>query len=430
MPDNNPCDQIKGYAREFCDRSLDDGTTAPDGKVIPPSGGVTDTAADLVKDLAKGLCDTVSELVAPKSLSAPVEPDDWSYAPFMWLGQHIAVAIFICVVVMCALTAWQGLPRLRQMGASTGWTLVAIAGMSAVPAAIMELNKAVSHAFTAAFNADEATLFGSIQSHLEEGGDAGNPLAQLLIISALVVLLAFAGLVFIARQLGTLAFVCAAPLVLASLARGGDTTAVRAWINRLLGLLFTPMVLLLVTPFIPLTKKSLVLDTVLLLAVCALMLRMIFHGVPYVGPRIAGAARSMVESRTTNPVARAIVRAGVPDVYEQENGPRGLRTVPTPARAVHQERGVLLAAYGVPHHTRPGRLTTASTIKQVNEGAERHARLTEARRQARVAMQPRTGAPQPRQGPPVSPAGTRPPAPAPVAPAPQPATMPTRPPNP
>ncbi|MFJ8982571.1 hypothetical protein [Streptomyces sp. NPDC102282] len=429
MPDNNPCDGIKGHAREFCDRSLDDGTTAPGDNLVPPGGGVTDTASQLVKDLAKGLCDTVSELVAPNKLSAPVEPKDWSYEPFVWLGEHIAVTIFICVVVMCALTAWQGLPRLRQMGASTGWTLVAIAGMAAVPTVVMQLNKAVSSAFRAAFNADEATLFGSIQAHLEEGGDAGNPLAQLLIISALVVLLAFAGLVFVARQLGTLAFVCAAPLVLASLARGGDTTAVRAWLNRLLGLLFTPMVLLLVTPFIPLTKESLVLDTVLLLAVCALMLRMIFHGVPYVGPRIAGAARSMVESRTTNPVARAIVRAGVPDVYEQENGPRGLRTVPTPGRAVHQDRGVLYAAYGVPHRPRPGRLTTASTIKQVQEGAERTARLTEARRQARTANQPGPVNPQPRQprqpGPVVPPPAGRPP-----AASPQPAPAPTRPPSP
>lgn len=254
-------------------------------------------------------------------------------------------------------------------------------------------------------------------------------MAQLLIISALVVLLAFAGLVFVARQLGTLAFVCAAPLVLASLARGGDTTAVRAWLNRLLGLLFTPMVLLLVTPFIPLTKESLVLDTVLLLAVCALMLRMIFHGVPYVGPRIAGAARSMVESRTTNPLARAVVRAGVPDVYEQENGPRGVRTVPNPGRAVHQDRGVLYAAYGVPHRPRPGRLTTASTIKQVQEGAERTARLTEARRQARTANQPGPVNPQPRQprqpGPVVPPPAGRPP-----AATPQPAPAPTRPPTP
>ncbi|HWU11291.1 MAG TPA: hypothetical protein VN520_33860 [Streptomyces sp.] len=426
MPDTNPCDQIKGQAREFCDRSLDDGTTAPDDNLIPPDGGVTDTASQLVKDLAKGLCDTVSELVAPKKLSAPVTPKDWSYEPFVWLGEHIAIAICICVVVMCALTAWQGLPRLRQMGASTGWTLVAIAGMASVPGVIMQLNLAVSRAFTTAFNSDEASLFGSIQEHLEKGGDAGNPLAQLLIISALVVLLAFAGLVFIARQLGTLAFVCAAPLVLASLARGGDTTAVRAWLNRLLGLLFTPMVLLLVSPFIPLTKGSLVLDTVLLLAVCALMLRMIFHGVPYVGPRIAGAARSAIESRTTSPVARAIMRGAVPDVYEQENGPRGLRTVPTPGRAVHQDRGVLYAAYGVPHRPRPGRLTTASTIKQVNEGAARHAQLTEARRQARTANQPGAANLQPRQpGPVVPPPVGRPP-----AASPQPAPAPNRPPTP
>lgn len=173
MPDTNPCDQIKGDAREFCDRSLDDGTTAPDDNLIPPDGGVTDTASQLVKNLAKGLCDTVSELVAPKKLSAPVAPKDWSYDPFVWLGEHIAVMIFICVVVMCALTAWQGLPRLRQMGASTGWTLVAIAGMAAVPAVVVKLNEAVSSAFTAAFNANESTLFGSIQAHLEEGATRG-----------------------------------------------------------------------------------------------------------------------------------------------------------------------------------------------------------------------------------------------------------------
>ncbi|WP_432105879.1 hypothetical protein [Streptomyces sp. bgisy091] len=426
MPDNNPCDGIKGQAREFCDRSLTDGD--------PPvpnqgGGGVTDSASQLVLDLANGLCDSVSELVAPKSLSAPAAPDDWTYAPFVWLGQHLAVGIFMCVVVVCALTAWQGVPRLRQMGATTGWTLVAVAGMASVPVAIMQLNAAVSHAFTAAFNADETTLFGAIQHDLEKGGDAGNPLAQLLIISALVVLLAFAGLVYLTRQFGILVLTCAAPLVLASLARGGDTTAVRAWINRVLGLLCTPMILLLISPFIPLTEHSLVLDTALLLAACALMLRMIFHGVPYIGPRIAGAARSAIESRTTNPVARAIVRAGVPDVYEQENGPRGIRTVPTPGRAVHQDRGVLYAAYGVPHRTRPGRLTTASTIKQVNEGAERTARLTEARRQARTANQPGATNPQPRQprqpGPVVPPPAGRPP-----AATPQPVPAPNQPPRP
>lgn len=428
MPDNNPCDQIKGDAREFCDRSLDDGTTAPDDNLIPPDGGITDTASDLVKDLAKGLSETVSELVAPKNLSAPQEPKSWMIDPFMWLGEHIAIAIFVCVIVVCALTAWQGVPRLRQMGHSTGWTLVAIAGMASVPGVVKMLNKGVSAAFTAAFNSNEGTLFGAIQKHLESGGDAGNPLAQLLIISALVVCLAFAGLVFLTRQLGILVFVCVSPLVIASLARGGDTTAVRAWMNRLLGLMFAPFALLAITPFIPLTKGSLVLDAVLLLAADALMLRMIFHGVPYIGPRLAGAARSMVESRTTNPLARAFVRAGVPDVYEQENGPRGVRTVPTPGRAVHQDRGVLLAAYGVQQHSRPGRLTTASTIKQVQEGAERTARLTEARRQARTAAQPAAANPQPRQpGPPAPPAGVRPPAP---APAPQPAPMPNRPPNP
>ncbi|MBJ6636961.1 hypothetical protein H4K36_01465 [Streptomyces sp. DHE7-1] len=45
---------------------------------------------------------------------------------------------------------------------------------------------------------------------------------------------------FLTRQLGILVFVCMAPLVLASLARGGDMTAVKQWAMRLLGLMFAP----------------------------------------------------------------------------------------------------------------------------------------------------------------------------------------------
>ncbi|WP_411078534.1 hypothetical protein, partial [Streptomyces sp. cmx-10-25] len=111
-----------------------------------------------------------------------------------------------------------------------------------------------------------------------------------LILAALVVALAFAALVFLTRNLGILAFVCMAPLVLASLARGGDTSAVWAWAQRLLGLMFAPMALLLISPFVHFTKGALVMDAVLLVAADVLMLRMVFHGVPYFGPRMARGA--------------------------------------------------------------------------------------------------------------------------------------------
>ena len=91
---------------------------------------------------------------------------------------------------------------------------------------------------------------------MESGADSGNPLAILIIIAVLCVALAFAGLVFITRQLGILAFVCMAPLVFASLARGGDTSAVQAWAQRLLGLMFAPFALLLVSPFVALVKGA------------------------------------------------------------------------------------------------------------------------------------------------------------------------------
>ncbi|MFD9097824.1 hypothetical protein [Streptomyces collinus] len=279
-----------------------------------------------------------------------------------------------------------------------------MAGMASVPGAVMLLNRAVSAAFTVAFDSDEATLFPVIRQDLEHGADAGNPLAKLIIIAALVVALGFATLVFMTRQIGILMFVCMAPLVLASLARGGDTSAVKQWAQRLLGLMFAPFALLVVSPFVKLAQGSLVVDSALLVAADAIMLRMIFHGVPYFGPKVAGAARAFVENRTSNPLARAVVRAGSPDVYERENTPRVARTVDTPGRAMSQDRGVLFAAYGVKQQQRPARLTTESAIAQARHNAARNAQL----RQARTAARSSTSS---SQGQPPTPAPTQPPTP-------------------
>ncbi|MBP2400842.1 hypothetical protein [Streptomyces syringium] len=290
---------------------------------------------------------------------------------------------------------------MKQMGASTGWTLAAVAGMASVPGVVMLLNQAVNAAFTTAFDSDASTLFSVIREDLKDGADSGNPLAILLIVSALVVALGFACVVFMMRQLGILAFVCMAPLVLASLARGGDSTAVKQWAQRLLGLMFAPFALLLVSPFVTLAAGSLVVDSALLVAADALMLRMVFHGVPYFGPRMARAARTLVERNTDNRLARAVVRAGVPDVYERENSARVLRTVDTPGRALHKDQGVLFAAYGLKAQQRPGQLTTASAVDQVKERAARTAQVTQARQQARAAQAPnrQPQAPNPRPAP-------------------------------
>jgi hypothetical protein len=392
MPDD-PCSRIKGPALKYCEKGTDPGGPNLDEEPAV-KGGVLDGASEHLKDLANTLVDTLKGLIAPKDAWAPKSPDTPLYREFLWLGQHLAVSIFVCVVVVCALTAWQGAPRLKQMGASTGWTLAAVAGMAAVPGAVMLLNTAVSQAFTAAFDSNETTLFKTISNDLE-APNAGNPVGQLVLFAALVVSLGFAALVFMTRQLGIFAFVCMAPLVLASLARGGDTTAVKTWAMRLIGLMFCPFALLAVSPFVEQFGGSIAMDGILLVACDALMLRMIFHGVPYVGPKVARAARGFVENRTSNPVARAVVRAGAPDFYEQESTPRQPRMVDTPGRAVGQDRGVLFAAYGMKSRQQSGRLTTASAIDKAQREAPRNQQLLAARRAARAAAQANNPAPPP-----------------------------------
>ena len=406
MPDN-PCDKIKGPAKAYCERDPDNGGALP-----PESGpefhGWVDGGAENVQELAESLLDTMRSLLAPDSTWAPKQADSVLYQPFLWLGQHLAVAIFVCVVVVCALTAWQGAPRLKQMGASTGWALAAVAGMASVPGIVHMLNQATASAFRTLFSSDEGTLFTTIAQDMKDAADSSNPLGLLFILAALVVALAFAALVFMVRNLGILAFVCVAPLVLASLARGGDTSAVKAWMQRLLGLMFCPFALLLVSPFVKFTEGSLVMDAALLVAADALMLRMIFHGVPYFGPRIARAARTFVEQRTDNPLARAVVRAGAPDIYEQETTPRGPRIVDTPRRAMGQDGGTLFAAYGINHRPRPGRLTTESATQKVRTDTARTTQLSEARRQAREAARGAHGRRPTPAPPPAPPPGTGP----------------------
>ncbi|MCA1223173.1 hypothetical protein [Streptomyces sp. 8L] len=401
----DPCAKLTGLALDYCRSGTHSGGTDHCANIPGPAkalcesggaggggGGTLGNADSWLQGLVHSLIKTLTELVAPGSTWAPQKASGGVYTPFMWLGQHLAVAIFVCVVVVCALTAWQGAPRLRQMGASMGSALVAVAGMAAVPGAVALLNRAVSASFSAMFDSDESSLFGAITRDMEHGADAQNPLAILIILGALVIALGFAALVFLTRNLGILAFVCMAPLVLASLARSGDTSALRAWAQRLLGLMFCPFALLLVAPLVKAAQGALVGDAVLLVAADALMLRMIFHGVPYIGPRVAGAVRELVERHTTHPVGHAVVRAGVPRVYEQENAPRGHRTVETPGRAVHQDRGVLFAAYGIKQRERSPRLTTESAVANATREAGRSAQISQARREARAAA---TGSPTP-----------------------------------
>ncbi|MEU9396911.1 hypothetical protein AB0D86_43840 [Streptomyces sp. NPDC048324] len=407
---DDPCKYVFGKsAHDLCENDHNGGSS--DG-----TSGLTNGASQHVKDLANWLIGKIEHLVAPGNTWAPKSAKDEVFTPFLWLGQHLAVAIFMCVVAVCALSAWQGTPRLKQMGYSTGWTLVAVAGMASVPGFVFALNTAVSDGFKAAIDSDSGTLFGAIKDDLARGADSGNPLAILIIIAVLCVALAIAALVYATRNPGILMFVCMSPLVIASLARGGDMEAVQKWAQRLLGLMFAPFALLLVSPFVSLFKGSLVADALLLIAADVLMLRMIFHGVPYFGPRMARAARSMVERRTDNPLIQRAVRAGVPDFFEQENSPRGPRLVTTPGRAMGQDADVLAAAYGFRPRPRPGRLTTDSVVSQINTDAARTQRLMEARRQARAANQSAGSRRTPAANPTPAPASRRTPSTPPSSP--------------
>lgn len=105
MADKEPCDVLKGTpAYDYCTRDserLDGGSGGGGGG----SDGLTDNAVTSVKELADSLIRHITAQLAPGKTWAPEKADSGIYAEFLWLGQHLTVAIFICVVVVCALTA-------------------------------------------------------------------------------------------------------------------------------------------------------------------------------------------------------------------------------------------------------------------------------------------------------------------------------------
>jgi hypothetical protein len=108
MAEKNNCGLLAPPARDYCEQ--DTGGQGGGGGGSGAGGGITDGASDHVKDLANILIKKIEELLAPNDAWAPEKADSALYEPFLWLGQHLAVAIFVCVVVVLARSAWHGAP--------------------------------------------------------------------------------------------------------------------------------------------------------------------------------------------------------------------------------------------------------------------------------------------------------------------------------
>jgi hypothetical protein len=106
---NDNCSLLTGQALEICESegNKDDPCrylTQPVRKLceedhgLPSSGGtgggnsLTDGAADNVQKTAESIIKKINALIAPKDAWAPKSADSALYEPFLWLGQHLAVA--------------------------------------------------------------------------------------------------------------------------------------------------------------------------------------------------------------------------------------------------------------------------------------------------------------------------------------------------
>jgi hypothetical protein len=104
MAEKNNCRLLAPPARDYCEQDTGGQGGGGGGGA---GGGITDGAVVSVKELANTLIKHIEELLAPGKTWAPEKADSGLYEPFLWLGQHLAVSIFICVVVVCAQTAWR-----------------------------------------------------------------------------------------------------------------------------------------------------------------------------------------------------------------------------------------------------------------------------------------------------------------------------------
>ncbi|WP_190344509.1 hypothetical protein [Streptomyces venezuelae] len=196
QPSNNPCDLIRGPAREYCER----GERQPGSANQPGIGGPADpaTALDPLAALAKGCADAAVWIVTELSKIVKGTSDvDFSDDGFL---KHYAIVfaastILTLVIWLLAVAkrAIRGVPFATAMSEAVGFlwlTVLASAFTPLVLHVVVNATDGVSETIASATGNQSDVFFGSFIEALKKGDGIGGGPIMLIVVSLVTILAA------------------------------------------------------------------------------------------------------------------------------------------------------------------------------------------------------------------------------------------------
>ncbi|MFE9406053.1 hypothetical protein ACFYNY_30595 [Streptomyces sp. NPDC006530] len=213
-PSNNPCDLIRGPARDYCESGASKGTT-------PPTDSAT--TADPLTSLAKGCADAAAWIVGKLSdavkNTATVDFTNDSfrtqYAVVFAAATFLTLVLWLLAVAKRAI---RGVPLSTAISEAVGFlwlTVLASAFTPLILYTVVSATDAVTEAISNATGNQSDVFFGSFSAALKKGTDIGGGPIMLIVVSLVSILasgilflelVVRAALLYVGALLGTVVY--------------------------------------------------------------------------------------------------------------------------------------------------------------------------------------------------------------------------------
>ncbi|MEV0324297.1 hypothetical protein ACIBKX_39905 [Streptomyces sp. NPDC050658] len=251
--DDDPCDLIRGPAKEYCEKGQDGGSAGGDGKY--PTDDPISSNLDPLSSLAKGCADAASWTV-DKLSSAVKETAEVDFTNPNFLQQYAVVFAASTVLTLLlwllavAKRAVRGVPLHTALSEAIGFlwlTVLASAFTPLILYTVVSATDGITDVIAKTTGGQTDTFFGTFSGALKKGEDIGGGPIMLIVVSLVSILAAGvlwlelvlrAALLYVGALLGT--------VVYAGLVDKNLWTHVRRWAGIMIAVILVKPIIVIV----------------------------------------------------------------------------------------------------------------------------------------------------------------------------------------
>lgn len=350
-PDDDPCDLIRGPAKEYCEKGQENGSSDSSGKY--PTDDPLNSSLDPLSSLAKGCAEAASWTV-DKLSEAVKETAEVDFTNPSFLKQYAVVFAASTILTLLlwllavAKRAVRGVPLTTALTEAIGFlwlTVLASAFTPLILYTVVSATDGVTDVIAKATGGQTDTFFGSFSSALKKGEDIGGGPIMLIVVSLVSILAAGvlwlelvirAALLYVGALLGT--------VVYAGLVDKNLWTHVRRWAGIMIAVILIKPIIVIVLGLAGALSAddgpdafSAVVSGLSIILLAIFASAMIYRFVPGFGDEIANSRNNRISQGAENRAAAVIsspaslVSQGIKTHSSRGGGGGGGNNQPRPA---------------------------------------------------------------------------------------------------